>query len=109
MEWITDNIIALSQITRNHLDIIALALTSVTLVFTGSVIVNWGSNWLNRLPPLFRVPSRAVFNLALFGSVLVFVPTWFSHILGYFNDYTLAPILVVLVLSIGLLSEKPGR
>ncbi|WP_252177968.1 DUF3392 family protein [Endozoicomonas sp. 4G] len=109
MEWITDSIIFLSKLARQHLDVIAMALTAVATAFIGRFIASWGSRWLDRLHAVLRVPVRAVLNLALFGAIFYFVPQWLGHLLSYFNHFTLAPVLLVIIICVGLLSERLGR
>ncbi|KEQ18318.1 DUF3392 family protein [Endozoicomonas numazuensis] len=109
MEWITDGIIFLSKLARDHLDLLAMALTAVAVVFSGRFIASWSSSWLNRLHAVLRIPARAVVNLALFGAVFYFVPHWLENLLGYFNNYTLAPVLLVIGFCVGMLAEKLGR
>ncbi|WP_257292630.1 DUF3392 family protein [Endozoicomonas sp. ONNA1] len=109
MEWITDNIIFLSKLAREHLDVIAMALTAAAVAFVGRFIASWSTDWMNRLHAAVRIPARAVLNLVLFGAIFYFAPQWLGNLLGYFNHYTLAPVLLVITICVGILSEKLGR
>ena len=109
MEWITDGIIYLSKLAREHLDVIAMALTAVAIVFAGRFVASWSSSWMNRLHAVLRIPARAVLNLTLFGAIFYFMPQWLGNLLNYFNHFTLAPVLLVIAICVGILSEKLGR
>ncbi|MGI9276061.1 MAG: DUF3392 family protein [Endozoicomonas sp.] len=109
MDWIAKGIIALSGLFRGHLSLIAMALTGVTMVYAGRTLSSWCTGWLGRLHGAFRIPARALLNLLLFGAVFYFVPAWLTTLFGYFNNYTLAPVLVIIFIAVGLLADRYGR
>ena len=109
MDWITDGIIFLSKLSRDHLGVISMALTAVAVVFAGKSLSFWSTGWLSRLHGIMRIPARAALNLALFGAVFYFVPYWLGSILGYFNNFTLAPVLIVIALCVGIIAERFSR
>ena len=109
MDWITNNIIALSQLFRDNLSLVAMALTAVIMVYAGKTLSAWCSSWLGRLHGVLRIPARAALNLALFGAVFYFVPTWLAMLLGYFNSYTLAPVLMIIFITVGVFADRYGR
>ena len=109
MDGIAQIIIAVSQFCRNNLHLIAIALTAVTVVFGGKSLSALCSSWTSRMHGVLRIPVRAAFNLALFGAVFSFVPYWLASLLAYFNNYTLAPVLLVLFVLVGLASDRYGK
>ncbi len=109
MDWLSNIIIQLSAFGRDYLGIIAMALTAVAVVISGKSLAAIAGGWLSRLPTVLRIPGRAVFNLGLFGAIFYFVPYWLGSLLGYFNNYTLAPVLLVIAICIGALSDKVSR
>ncbi|MRI31581.1 hypothetical protein EOPP23_01060 [Endozoicomonas sp. OPT23] len=106
MDWLSSSIIQLSAFCRDYLGIIAMAFTAVAVVISGRSLAAVAGGWLSRFPTLLRIPARAVLNLGLFGAVFYFVPYWLGSLLGYFNNYTLAPVLLIIIVCIGILSEK---
>ena len=109
MDWIAEGILTLSGLFRGHLSLIAIALTGVIMVYAGRTLSSWCSGWLGRLHGAFRIPVRAILNLALFGAIFFFVPAWLATLFSYFNNYTLAPVLVIIFIAIGLLADRHGR
>ena len=109
MEWLSSSIIQLSAFCRDYLGIISMALTAVAVVISGKSLATVAGGWLARFPALLRIPVRAVLNLSLFGAIFYFVPYWLGNLLGYFNNYTLAPVLLVIAVCVGVLSEKASR
>ncbi|UYM17998.1 DUF3392 family protein [Endozoicomonas euniceicola] len=109
MDGIAQIIITVSQFFRNNLTLVAIALTAVAVVFGGRVLSALCSSWTARIHGVLRVPVRAAFNLVLFGAVFSFVPYWLATLLAYFNNYTLAPVLLVLFILVGLVSDRYAR
>ena len=109
MDGIAQIIITVSQFCRNNLTLAAIALTAVAVVFGGRTLSALCSNWTSRMHGVLRIPVRAAFNLALFGAVFSFVPYWLASLLAYFNNYTLAPVLLVLFILVGLASDRYAR
>ena len=109
MDGVAQLIIAVSQFCRNNLTLIAIALTAVAVVFGGKTLSSLCSGWTSRMHGVIRIPVKGAFNLALFGSVFYFVPYWLATLLAYFNNYTLAPVLLVLFVLVGLASDRYGR
>ncbi|AMO54669.1 hypothetical protein GZ77_24315 [Endozoicomonas montiporae] len=109
MDGIAQIIIAVSQFCRNNLTLIAIALTAVAVVFGGKALSALSCSWTSRMHGVLRIPVRAVFNLALFGAIFSFVPYWVASLLAYFNNYTLAPVLLVLFILVGLASDRYAR
>ena len=109
MEWLSGSIIQLSAFCRDYLGIISMALTAVAVVISGRSLAAVAGGWLARFPTVLRIPARAALNLGLFGAIFYFVPYWLGNLLGYFNNYTLAPVLLVIAICVGILSEKTSR
>ncbi len=73
MELITGWVVDLSNLSRDYLSLISLALAAVIVVFAGKPVTTWGGSWINRMPALLRFPVRALFNLALLGAMIYFL------------------------------------
>ncbi|MGB1272028.1 MAG: DUF3392 family protein [Endozoicomonas sp.] len=106
MRWLGDVIIDLSDLSREHLSLICLALVAVVLVFVGKPIIQWSGRWINRLPVALKLPVRALFNVLVFGALVFYLPGWLEIVFNYFNDFTLFPVLLVVLLLSGVVSER---
>ena len=108
MEWLSDGIIDLSHFTRDYLSLISLALVAVLLATAGKSLLGWSSHWVNRLPKVLQLPIRSLFNLFVFGAIIYFFPNWLEQLLNLFNNITLAPVLVIMILLTGAVSGRYG-
>lgn len=108
MEWISDSVIDLSHFTRDYLSLISLALVAVLLATVGKNILGWSHSLTVRLPSILQLPIRAVLNLMIFGAALYFFPDWLEQLLNLFNNITLAPVLIIVILLSGAISSRYG-
>ena len=108
MEWLSDGIIDLSHFTRDYLSLISLALVAVLLATVGKNIVSWNNRWTQRFPKALQLPFRSIFNLLFFGAIIYFSPSWLEQLLDLFNNITLAPVLVIMILLTGAVSGRYG-
>ncbi|MDP0561452.1 MAG: DUF3392 family protein [Candidatus Endonucleobacter sp. (ex Gigantidas childressi)] len=108
MEWLSNSVVALSHFSRSYLPLISLALTAVIIVYAGRSALAQGGRWLARYPAALRIPIRAVFNLAVLGGVLFYLPDVLTKLFGLFSDLTLAPVLLVMLLLSGVLADRYG-
>ncbi len=106
MEWLSDRVVDLSEFGRTHLPILSLALTAMMIAYLGKPVLAWSGCWLGRFPTVFRLPARAVVNLVLSGLVLLYVPDMLTTLLGLFNNLTLAPVLLLVILLSGMLADR---
>ena len=108
MNWLSDNIVNLSQFSRSHILVVSLTLTAVLLVYAGKPVLSWGCRWMARLPWLLKFPASVIFNIGIIGLVIFYVPTGVGILLNLFNDQTLAPVLLVILLSSGMFADRYG-
>ena len=106
MQWLGDWITELSHYSRDYLSLISLSLVALLLVIAGKGIIQWNNRWINRFPALLQLPVRSVINLVIFGSILYYFPEWLEQLLDLFNNLTLAPMILVVVLFSGALSNR---
>ncbi|MDD7805314.1 MAG: DUF3392 family protein [Endozoicomonas sp. (ex Botrylloides leachii)] len=106
MEWLSDSIVNLSIFSRHYLSLIALMLTAVLVMCTGKYLLIWRAGWLERLPVLARLPTKAMLNMAALGFVFLYVPDWLAGMLGLFNNMALAPVLVVILFLTGAVVDR---
>ena len=106
MQWLGDWITELSHYSRDYLSLISLSLVALLLVTVGKSIAQWNNRWINRFPALIQLPVRAIINLTVFGAILYYFPGWLEQLLDLFNNLTLAPVILVVILSSGALSNR---
>ena len=106
MEWFSDRIIELSHFSRDYLSLISMALVAVLLATQGQWLFRWAGGWIHRLPKILQLPVRSVFGLLVFGAIMYFVPDWLELLLDLFNNLTLAPVLLIILLLSGVLSKR---
>ena len=106
MQWLSDWIVELSHYSRDYLSLISLGLVAVLLVITGKPIIQWNDRWIGRFPNFLQLLVRSAINLLIFGAILWYVPGWLEQLLNLFNNLTLAPVLLIVVLLSGAISNK---
>lgn len=106
MEWFKDIVLDLSVYSRTYLPLIALMLTALLVVYGGRPILTWSASLLKQFPILLRVPMGALLNMVALGSAFLFVPEWLAELLNLFNDMTLAPVLLIILLLAGVFVDR---
>ncbi len=101
-----DLIAHLSRLCRAHLSEIALALMATLLVLLGPGVNAWVRQRLGGLNPVLRGLLFVALCLAGYGLAMVWLTPWLAKGLGHFNNYTLAPALLLALLAIGVLAER---
>ncbi|PJE80736.1 hypothetical protein CI610_00286 [invertebrate metagenome] len=102
IHWITD----LSQWSRAYLYWLGLAITGIFLTWMASPLVSLFSKRLRGVHSIIRIPLLSAVNLTLFGAILHFVPAWISGLLGLFNNMTLSPVVLILILLLGAAADR---
>ena len=108
MEWLSDSVVNLSHFSRSYLPLISLTLTAVLVVYAGKPMLAWGTRWLGRFPAVLRFPARAAFNMTALGLILFYVPDWLTNLFNLFNNLTLAPVLIIVLVLSGVLADRYG-
>ena len=101
--WVTE----LSQWCRNYLTWFGLVFTAILLSFMSKPIVDFlRKRGFRRLHLGVRVVVLPVILILVFGVGLHFFPTWIAHMLNLFTNLTLAPVLMILVVLLGVFIER---
>ena len=108
MQWLSDWIVELSHYSRDYLSLISLSLVAMLLVIAGKPIIQWNERWIGRFPGFFQLPVRSAINLLIFGVILLYFPSWLEQLFDLFNNLTLAPVVLVVVLLSGAASKRFG-
>lgn len=106
MDIILDLIVSLSRWCRSHLDEIALAMLATLLVLFGPHLNAWWQRTIGGLNFVLRTLLFVAFCALVYGFGLVFTAPWLAKGLAYFNHYTLAPVVLVVFLLLGVAADR---
>jgi hypothetical protein len=106
MDLVLDLIATLSRWCRGHLSEIAMALMATLLVQFGPSINAWLQRSVGSLNFVLRTLIFVLVCAVGYGLAMVFLSPWMAKGLGYFNNYTLAPVLLLVFFLIGVLADR---
>ena len=106
MDYALDLIATLSRWSRSHLSDISLAIMATLLVLFGPAINAWVQQRIGSLNFVFRTLLFVLICAVGYGLAMVFVTPWLAKGLGYFNNYTLAPVLLLVFFVIGMTADR---
>lgn len=106
MDAVLDMIATLSRWSRGHLHDIALALMATLLVLFGPTINAWVQQRIGSLNFVFRTLLFVLLCAVGYGLAMIYVTPWLAQGLGYFNNYTLAPVLLLVFFVIGIIADR---
>ncbi|BAU71941.1 DUF3392 domain-containing protein [Metapseudomonas furukawaii] len=106
MDVVLDLIATLSRWSRGHLNDIALAIMATLLVLFGPSINAWVQQRIGSLNFLFRTLLFVLLCAVGYGLAMIYLTPWLVKGLGYFNNYTLAPVLLLVFFVIGVIADR---
>lgn len=106
MDYALDLIATLSRWSRSHLSDISLAIMATLLVLFGPAINAWVQQRIGSLNFVFRTLLFVLICAVGYGLAMVFVTPWLAKGLGYFNNHTLAPVLLLVFFVIGMIADR---
>ena len=106
MDLLLDLLTDLSRWSRGHLSEIALAIMATLLVLFGPGINDWIRRSIGGLNFFLRTLLFVLVCVAGYGLAIIFLSPWLANGLGYFNNYTLAPVLLLIFFLIGVLADR---
>lgn len=106
MDMIADFVIMLSKWSRAHLSNIALALMAAILVLAGPAINRWLKRTIGHLNFAFRTLIFILVCAVGYGLAIIFLTPWLASGLAQFNNYTLAPVLILIFILIGVFADR---
>ena len=106
MDLLLDLLSNLSRWSRGHLSDIALAIMATLLVLFGPGINAWVRRSLGGLNFFIRTLLFVLVCVAGYGLAIIFLTPWLASGLGYFNNYTLAPVRLLSFFLIGVLADR---
>ena len=106
MDLILDLLATASRWSRGNLSEIALAFVGVVLVLFGTDFKNWVEGRLGSIAGALRVPLMALLCMVGSGAALIYATPWVVRGLSQFNNYSLAPVLLVVLVLIGVVADR---
>lgn len=106
MDLLLDLIVTLSRWSRSHLYDIALAIMATLLVLFGPGINAWVQRNTASLNFIVRTLVFVLLCAVGYGLLIVFATPYMAKGLGYFNNFTLAPVLLLVFFVIGILADR---
>ncbi|AXI63995.1 MULTISPECIES: DUF3392 domain-containing protein [Pseudomonas] len=106
MDLILDLLATVSRWSRSNLSEIALALVGCLLVLFGADFKGWVEQRLGSIAGALRVPLMALLCMVGSGAALIYATPWVVKGLSQFNNYSLAPVLLVVLVLIGVVADR---
>jgi hypothetical protein len=106
MDLLLDLIVTLSRWSRSHLYEIALAIMATLLVLFGPGVNAWVQRNTSSMNFILRTLIFVLLCAVGYGLLIVFATPYLAKGLGLFNNFTLAPVLILLFFVIGILADR---
>jgi small basic protein len=106
VDVILDLIATASRWSRSHLSEISIAIVATLLVLFGPLINGWIQQRIGSLNFVFRTLLFVLVCAVGYGMAMIYLPPWVVQGLSYFNNYTLAPVLILVFFVVGVLADR---
>ena len=106
MDVLTDLVLALSKWTRFHLSDITLAMMACALVLFGPSMNARVRYSIGHLSFILRTLVFVLVCAAAYGLSIIYLTPILANALDQLNNYTLAPVLVMIFILIGILADR---
>lgn len=106
MDFVLDLLATASRWSRGNLSEISLALVGCLLVLFGADIKGWIEGRISSLAGALRIPVMALLCTIGSGAALIYATPWVIRGLSQFNNYSLAPVLLVVLVLIGVIADR---
>ena len=106
MDLVLDLLATVSRWSRSNLSEIALALVGCLLVLFGADFKGWVEQRLGNIAGALRVPMMALLCMIGSGAALIYATPWVVRGLSQFNNYSLAPVLLVVPALTGVVADR---
>ena len=106
MDLVTDFVVMLSAWSRKHLGDISLALMATVLVLAGPALNAWIRRNIATLNFILRTIIFILVCAIGYGFAIIFLTPWLAKGLAQFNNYTLAPALLLIFILVGVLAVR---
>lgn len=106
MDLLLDLIVTLSRWCRGNLYDISLAIMATLFVLFGPGINTWVQRSISSFNFFLRTLIFVFVCAVGYGLAIVFLTPWLAQALGYFNNFTLSPVLLLVFFLIGVLADR---
>lgn len=106
MDLVLELIATLSRWSRGHLFDISLAIMATLFVLFGPGLNAWVQKNIAGLNFILRTLIFVVFCAVVYGLGIVYLTPWLAKGLAQLNNYTLAPVLVLLLFILGIIADR---
>lgn len=106
MDLVLDLLATVSRWSRSNLSDISLALVGCLLVLFGADFKGWIEQRLGNIAGALRVPMMSLLCVIGSGAALLYATPWIVKGLSQFNNYSLAPVLLVVLVLIGVVADR---
>ena len=106
MDLVLDLIATLSRWSRGHLGDISLAVMAALFVLFGPGLNAWVQRSIGSLNFVFRTLIFVLLCALVYGLAIIFLTPYLAQALGSFNNYSLAPVLLLVFFVIGVLADR---
>ena len=106
MDLVLDLIATLSRWSRHHLFDISLAIMATLFVLFGPALNAWVQKNIGGLNFVLRTLAFVVFCALVYGLGIIYLRPWLAKGLAQFNNYTLAPVLLLVLFIIGVVADR---
>jgi hypothetical protein len=106
MDLFLDLIATVSRWSRSHLGDISLALMATLFVLFGPALNSRVQRSIGSLNFIFRTLLFVLLCAVVYGLAIVFLTPYLTQALASFNNYTLAPVLLLVFFLIGVLADR---
>ena len=106
MDLLLDLIVTLSRWCRGNLYDISLAIMATLFVLFGPGINAWVQRSISSFNFFLRTLIFVLVCAVGYGLAIVLLTPWLAQGLGYFNNFTLAPVLLLVFFLIGVLADR---
>ncbi len=106
MDMFISWIVSMSQWSRGHLGNISMALMASSLVLFGPILNAWLRRHTASMNFIFRTLIFILVCAIGYGLAMVYLTPLLKQMLAQFNNYSLAPMLLVLFILIGIFADR---
>lgn len=106
MDLLLDLIASLSRWSRSHLSDISLAIMATLFVLFGPALNAWVQKNIGGLNFVLRTLLFVIFCAIVYGLGIIYLSPWLAKGLGQFNNYTLAPVLLLVLFIVGVIADR---
>lgn len=106
MDVLISLVLTASKWTRLHLSEIALAIIATALVLFGPIINAWVRGTIRQFNVAIRTVIFALVCTVGYGFAMIYLPPVLVSSFAHLNNYTLAPVLLMVFILIGILADR---